>query len=228
MNDSREQASVVISAYNEERYISAVLEPLRSIPDLARITVVDDGSEDGTSTVVERSLKQDPRLRLLRLPANRGKGGAMVAGAEASPGDLIVFLDADLVGLKPANLLALIEPVSEGSCDMSLGVFRGGRFGTDLTQHLTPFLNGQRCLRWSLFHDARNLAVCRSGVDVALSLHAHRRRYRVVKVPLHGVTHVMKHEKHSFLQGELAHARMFGEIFRYLLSRDGSSGEAGL
>ncbi len=227
MKDSREQASVVISAYNEERYISAVLEPLRSTPDLARITVVDDGSEDGTSTVVECSLKQDPRLRLLRLEANQGKGGAMVAGAEASPGDLIVFLDADLVGLKPANLLALIEPVSDGRSDMSLGVFRGGRFGTDLTQHLTPFLNGQRCLRWSLFRDARDLAGCRSGVDVALSLHAHRRRYRVVKVPLHGVTHVMKHEKHPFLQGELAHARMFGEIFRYLLSSNGSRNKDG-
>jgi glycosyltransferase involved in cell wall biosynthesis len=223
----REQASVVISAYNEERYLAAVLEPLRSTPDLARITVVDDGSEDGTSAVVQCSQKHDPRLRLLRLPANRGKGGAMVAGAEASPGDLIVFLDADLVGLKPANLLAMIGPVAEGRGDMSLGVFRGGRFATDFTQHLTPFLNGQRCLRWSLFRDAPDLAVCRSGVDVALSLHAHRRGYRVTKVPLHGVTHVMKHEKKPFLQGELAHARMFGEIFRYLLARNNSRGGAG-
>lgn len=226
MSGSQEQASVVISAYNEEPYIAAVLEALRSTPDLARITVVDDGSQDGTSTVVEGSLKQDPRLRLLRLPSNRGKGGAMVAGAKASPGNLIVFLDADLVGLKPDNLLALIEPVSEGRSDMSLGVFRGGRFSTDLTQHITPFLNGQRCLRWSLFRDAPDLGVSRSGADVALSLHARRRGYRVIKVPLHGVTHVRKDEKKPFLQGELAHARMFGEIFRYLLSRKDSRGEA--
>ena len=226
MSGSQEQASVVISAYNEEPYIAAVLEALRSTPDLARITVVDDGSQDGTSTVVGGSLKQDPRLRLLRLPSNRGKGGAMVAGAKASPGDLIVFLDADLVGLKPDNLLALIEPVSEGRSDMSLGVFRGGRFSTDLTQHVTPFLNGQRCLRWSLFRDAPDLGVSRSGADVALSLHARRRGYRVIKVPLHGVTHVRKDEKKPFLQGELAHARMFGEIFRYLLSRKDSRGEA--
>jgi glycosyltransferase involved in cell wall biosynthesis len=222
VSGSQEQASVVISAYNEEPYLAAVLEPLRWTPNLARITVVDDGSVDGTSSVVQRCQKLDSRLRLLRLPCNRGKGGAMMAGAEASPGDLIVFLDADLVGLKPANLLALIGPVAEGRGDMSLGIFRGGRFATDLTQHLTPFLNGQRCLRWSLFRDAPDLAVCRSGVEVALSLHARRRRYRVVKVPLHGVSHVMKHEKHPFLEGELAHARMLGEIFRYLLSRNGS------
>jgi hypothetical protein len=48
----------------------------------------------------------------------------------------------------------------------------------------------------------------------------------VIKVPLHGVTHVRKDEKMPFLQGELAHARMFGEIFRYLLSRKDSRGEA--
>ncbi len=216
-----EQASVVVAAYNEQPYLAAVLEALRSTHDLGRITVVDDGSQDGTSAVVESCLKKDPRLRLLRLPVNRGKGGAMVAGAEASPGDLIVFLDADLVGLKPSNLLRLIEPVSEGRGEMSLGVFRGGRFSTDFTQHLTPILNGQRCLRWSLFRDAPGLAVCRSGAEVALSLHARRRGYRVIKVPLQGVTHVRKDEKMPFLKGELAHARMFGEIFRYLLSRNG-------
>jgi glycosyltransferase involved in cell wall biosynthesis len=222
VSGSQKQASVVISAYNEEPYLAAVLEALHSTANLARITVVDDGSVDSTSALVRCGQKKDPRLRLLRLPSNRGKGAAMVAGAEASPGDLIVFLDADLMGLKPANLLALIEPVAEGRGEMSLGIFRGGRFGTDLTQHLTPFLNGQRCLRWSLFRDAPDLAVCRSGAEVALSLHARRRKYRVVKVPLHGVTHVMKHEKHPFLEGELAHARMFGEIFRYLLSRKDS------
>jgi glycosyltransferase involved in cell wall biosynthesis len=213
------QASVVIAAYNEEDYLAAVLEPLGSAPGVDRITVVDDGSQDGTSGVVQCFQERDPRVRLLRLPANRGKGGAMVVGAEASPSDLIVFLDADLVGLEPEHVRDLIAPVAEGRCAMSVGVFRGGRFATDFTQHLTPYLNGQRCLRWRLFRDTPELADSRSGAEVALSLHARRCGYRVVRAPLRGLTHVMKHEKQFWLKGELAHARMFGEIFRYVLAR---------
>lgn len=220
MSGAEEQASVVIPAYNEEKYLAAVLEPLRITPELARITVVDDGSQDGTAEVVRCSQGRDPRVQLLGLPANRGKGGALAAGAEASPGDLILFLDADLVGLRPANVRDLIAPVAERRSSMSLGVFSGGRLATDLTQHITPFLNGQRCLRWSQFRDTPGLAGCRSGAEVALSLYARRRGYRVIKVPLYGVTHVMKHEKQFWLKGELAHARMFGEIFGYLLSRN--------
>jgi GT2 family glycosyltransferase len=221
------QASVVIPAYNEEEYLAAVLEPLRAMPGLARITVVDDGSEDGTAAVVGCCRQQDPRVWLFRLPANRGKGGAMIAGAEASPSDLVVFLDADLVGLEPQHVHDLIKPVVEGRCAMSVGVFRGGRLATDFTQHITPYLNGQRCLRWSLFRDTPELAECRSGAEVALSLHARRHGYRVVRVPLRGLTHVMKHEKQFWLKGVLAHARMFGEIFRYLLSRNNHRGRRG-
>jgi hypothetical protein len=127
------------------------------------------------------------------------------------------------VGLKPDNVRDLIEPVAQGRCSMSVGVFRGGRLGTDLSQHLTPCLNGQRCLRWSLFRDIPDLACSRSGVEVAMSLHARRNGYRVIKVPLYGVTHVMKHEKQPWLKGELAHARMFREIFRYVFFQNGSS-----
>jgi glycosyltransferase involved in cell wall biosynthesis len=219
-----EQPSVVIPAHNEERYLAAVLESLRAAPDLARIIVVDDDSRDGTAEVACRGQELDPRVQLMRLPENRGKGGAMTAGAEASPGDLIVFLDADLVGFKPANLRDLIAPVAEGRCSMSVGVFKGGRFSTDFNQRITPILNGQRCLRWSLFRDAPGFASSRYGAEVALSLHARRCGYRVINVPLYGVTYVMKHEKQPWLKGELATMRMYGEILRYVLYRNGSGG----
>ena len=90
---------------------------------------------------------RDARIQLVCLSANQGKGGAMLAGAQVSDNDLIVFLDADLIGLHPENVLALIEPVSNGTCSMTLGIFTQGRFQTDLTHWLTPFLSGQRCLR---------------------------------------------------------------------------------
>ena len=48
------------------------------------------------------------------LPENRGKGSAMVEGARLSPSDIVLFLDADLVGLRPDQVEALARPVLAG------------------------------------------------------------------------------------------------------------------
>jgi glycosyltransferase involved in cell wall biosynthesis len=215
----------VIPAHNEAQQIAPVINVLCQVNDLLQITVVDDCSSDNTSDVVRSYCERDPCIRLLRLPTNRGKGGAMAAGADASASDLIVFLDADLVGLRAEHVLALIEPVRNGVCSMALGLFTHGRRLTDWSHRLTPFLSGQRCLRWSLFRSTPDLVTARSGVEVALSLHAWRHGYRVMPVPWYGVTHVMKHEKRGWLRGRWLYLPMYGEIVRYLarhLTADGT------
>jgi glycosyltransferase involved in cell wall biosynthesis len=213
----RETYSLVISAYNEAARLPAVLAPLVRLPEAERITVVDDGSEDGTAEVARAWAARDRRIRLLRLPQNRGKGGAVVAGAESSPTDLVVLLDGDLVGLQGRHVRSLVEPVAAGRCQMTIGCFRGGRLATDFTQWFTPVLNGQRALRWSAFRDAPGLAASRGGAEAVLSRHARTRGYRVLRVPLQGMTHVMKPEKGPRLAGLLAHLRMYREIIDALL-----------
>jgi glycosyltransferase involved in cell wall biosynthesis len=213
----RKPFSVVIPAFNEAPRLPAVLAPLVELAEAHRITVVDDGSFDGTAAVVRAWRARDRRIRLLRFPQNRGKGAAIAEGAEASPTDLVVLLDGDLVGLQARHVRCLIEPVASGRCSMTVGHFRGGRLATDFTQWITPFLNGQRGLRWSAFRDAPGLSASRSGADVVLSRHARTRGYRVLPVPLPGMTHVMKPEKRRPLAGLLAHLRMYGEILGVVL-----------
>lgn len=88
------QVSVVIPAYNRagtlERAITSVLS--QTFPDLECI-VVDDGSTDQTVALVEGV--QDPRLRLLRLPVNKGGSHARNVGIQAARGELLAFLDSD-------------------------------------------------------------------------------------------------------------------------------------
>jgi glycosyltransferase involved in cell wall biosynthesis len=208
----KEPFSVVISASNEAARLPAVLAPLAKLAEARRITVVDDGSTDGTAGVVKAWKARDRRIRLVRLPENRGKGAAIAAGAEASPTDLVVLLDGDLLGLKARHVRCLIEPVASGRCSMTIGQFRGGRLATDFTQWITPILNGQRGLRWSAFRGAPGLAASRGGAEVVLSRYARTRGYRVLRVPLPGMTHVMKPEKGRPLAGWLAHLKMYGEI----------------
>ena len=91
---SSPQVSVVIPTYNRAsvlgRAITSVLN--QTFHDLECI-IVDDGSTDQTTQVVAGF--EDPRLRLLRLPVNRGVGHARNVGIQSARGELIAFLDSD-------------------------------------------------------------------------------------------------------------------------------------
>jgi glycosyltransferase involved in cell wall biosynthesis len=212
-----EPVSCVVPAYNEEKHIGSVLEALSSIPDFTKIVVVDDSSTDRTAEVVEAFCDKDPRIHLLRLPVNRGKGGAMVEGAACAGTDLIVFLDADLVGLSRGHVAALVEPVVKGECNMTLGIFTHGRIRTDWSHRITPFLSGQRCIKWSDYRNAPELNRARYGVEVALNLHAWHKKYRIKSIEWPGATHVMKPEKVGRFQGMHSYFKMYREIGIYVL-----------
>lgn len=92
--------SVIVPAYNEERRIGRTLE--RVLEYLGRagrpfeVIVVDDGSVDGTADVVRRVAASEPRVRLVCLDRNRGKGMAVRRGVLESTGEVVLFSDADL------------------------------------------------------------------------------------------------------------------------------------
>lgn len=192
---NHEWLTVIIPAYNEAPRIGKVLNPLRDIKNLAAIIVVDDGSTDGTAGVIHRYMRHDPRLQLVRLQRNQGKAAAMVSGAETSPTDLIVFLDADLVGLTPAHVKALIEPVQSGRCDASVAIFRKGRLYTDLSHIVLPSVSGQRCVHWHDFASIPGLREVGYGVEMVLDGHIRKQGLRCEYVVWEGVTHVTKEGK---------------------------------
>ena len=91
---SEAQISVVIPAYNEEKFVGAAIESaLRQTRRDLDVVVVDDGSSDGTAAVVE-SYSADERLRLIR-QENQGLSAARNTGVAAAKGELIAFLDSD-------------------------------------------------------------------------------------------------------------------------------------
>lgn len=109
------ELSVVIPAYNEEARLGATLEKVLAYLEGRRIPfevlVVDDGSRDRTAAVAERFAGRGARL--LRLPANRGKGAATRHGVAASRGRRVLMTDADLS--TPIEEVAKLEPRLAGA-----------------------------------------------------------------------------------------------------------------
>ncbi len=205
------EASAVIPAYNEEATIGAIVAVLRSVEALSEVVVVSDGSEDATAKVAA-----DAGARVIELPVNMGKGAAMREGLRATTADVVVFLDADLVGLTKEHVAALLDPVLSGQREMSIGLFEGGRALTDLAQAITPHLSGQRAVRRELVERVEDIDATRFGVELALTRYLRKAGIEAEEVVLHNVTHRTKEEKLGLVKGFAARMRMYWEIVRYL------------
>ena len=99
--------SCVIPAFNEAGNLGAVvpwiLAALASLSERVELIVVDDGSRDDTTQVMQTLCAAHRELVYLKLSRNFGKEPALTAGLEASRGDIAILMDAD--GQHPVALL---------------------------------------------------------------------------------------------------------------------------
>ncbi len=201
----------IIPAYNEEKTVGNSVAAAKGSRYVAEVFVVNDGSCDRTSQIAEEA-----GATVIEMGNNRGKGAALQRGLQSTASDIIVFLDADLIGLTTAHVDALILPVLQGEVDMTLGVFDGGRRSTDLAQKITPFLTGQRALRRQVLQELPNIEELGFGVEVALTRYAKSHDIPYREVMLTEVSQVMKEEKFGLLDGITRRLRMYWDIVRTL------------
>lgn len=92
--------SVVIPIYNEEdtcpELFSRLLKTLESLGESFEVIFVDDGSTDGTLSLVKKASSQDPRLKYLSLSRNFGHQIAISAGIDYARGEAVIVMDGDL------------------------------------------------------------------------------------------------------------------------------------
>jgi len=119
MNKPAPTFSVIIPSYNEAGNVAAItsriLETMTPLEDSFEIIWVNDGSTDGTETVLDAFAAEEPRVRVLHFSRNFGHMAALCAGLEAARATgAIISMDAD--GQHPPELLPeLIRHWREGA-----------------------------------------------------------------------------------------------------------------
>jgi glycosyltransferase involved in cell wall biosynthesis len=213
--------TVLVAAYNEAPAVGGVVrDALRAVPS-GEVLVVDDGSTDGTDRAAA-----DAGARVLRLPANGGKGLAVRRGLSEARGEVIVLIDGDGQD-DPAEIPRLLEALHP-DVDLVIGSrfigrfepgaitpfnHRGNRFLTSVINHLfstalTDTQAGFKAFRAETLRRV-NLRANRFDIEVDLLLGILRAGGRVVEVP---VRRAPRRYGQSRLNSLLDGARIFGRI----------------
>jgi glycosyltransferase involved in cell wall biosynthesis len=121
-----ELLSIVVPAFNEAATIEKVLRRVaaQELGGPYEVIVVDDGSTDGTAEIAESAGIDG--VRVVRQPANRGKGAAVRAGIAQTSGGIVIIQDADLE-YDPVDIPRLLDPLRRDVADAVYGTrLRGG------------------------------------------------------------------------------------------------------
>ncbi len=202
--------SCVVPAYNEAPRIGAVLRSLRGHPLIDETIVVDDGSTDGTAEIAKAEAEEGARL--IVLPRNGGKTAAIAEGLKAARGDLLLLLDSDLLGLRPEDLTALIEPVLTGRAEASLSLRRNApalwrAIGLD-------YISGERVAPRRLLPTPEALAALpRFGLEAATNALWISERAKIAVVRWPSVDSPFKHAKRGWREGLRGDLGMLRDIF---------------
>ncbi len=205
--------SILIPVYNErtvvERSLALVLAaPLPENMD-RELVIVDDCSTDGTSNILERLAKAEPRIRLFRHAVNQGKGSAVRTAIQNAQGDFCLVQDADLE-YDPSEYDKLMRPLLDGNAD---AVF-GSRYLVGEQTRVLPFwhsvMNKGLTLLSNMFSNlgVTDMETCykvfrtdllksipvrsdRFGFEPEITMKCAKRKLRVYEVPIsyHGRTY---------------------------------------
>jgi glycosyltransferase involved in cell wall biosynthesis len=116
--------SLIVPCYNEADHlresVAAILEVLEATRYEYEIVFVDDGSQDGTRTLLPDLCARTPRCRYIFHDQNRGRGGAFKTGFAASTGRVAGFLDIDLE-VHALYIPALVNLIDRHGYDVATG-----------------------------------------------------------------------------------------------------------
>ena len=190
--------SVVMPVFNERTTVEEIIRRVLAVKMRIELIVVDDGSTDGTTAVLE-DLQRTLGFTLLR-QANAGKGAALRRGFAAVSGDLVIVQDADLE-YSPEEYPQLIDLICSGHADVVYGSrflgrhrvflfthYLGNRFVTLATNVLynTMLTDMETCYKVMRVDVLRSLNLRSNGfgIEPEITAKIFKQGYRVYEIPI--------------------------------------------
>jgi glycosyltransferase involved in cell wall biosynthesis len=190
--------SVVMPVYNERTTIDEIIRRVLAVPLRIELIVVDDGSKDGSSDLLD-ALQRELGFTLVH-QTNAGKGAALRRAFQEVTGDLVVIQDADLE-YSPEEFPQLIELIVQGKADVVYGSRFLGRhrafmfahyIGNKFVTFATNLLYNTMLTDMETCYKAMKVDVIRSmtlksngfGIEPELTAKIFKRGYRVYEVPI--------------------------------------------
>ncbi|MGD8316173.1 MAG: polyprenol monophosphomannose synthase [Myxococcales bacterium] len=227
--------SIIVPTYREAANLpllaQSVQEAFAGRPDAYEIVFVDDDSQDGSEEICAEIAKTHPASMLVR-KGQRGLATAVIHGIEATSGQLIIVMDADL-SHPPSVIPAMVDALEDGRSDFVLGsrYVQGGSIHEDwnpfrkvnsrlpcwLTRPLCPLkdpMSGFFALRRSDMPDVRSLSPV--GYKIALEIFVKGNFRNPTELPIHFAKRQFGQSKLS-LKEQLNFLRHLVRLYSYKL-----------
>ncbi len=180
--------SAIVPAFNEEKTVFNVISILHSLSVINEVICINDGSTDSTKEILGK-FQDNKKVKVINLDKNKGKGNALAVGIKHSKGDILLFIDADLINLTENHIHSLLKPLLQGTHRAVLGYISGKG-----NRNIVADLTGQRAyFKKDLEPYVDEISKTRFGVETYLNKLF--RTADTIKVPLHNLKGLYKYEK---------------------------------
>jgi glycosyltransferase involved in cell wall biosynthesis len=201
----------ILPVFNEKERVEKIVKVLKEAEFINEVIFVDDGSKDGSFEFLKKFENQ--KIKVFRLKRNHGKGFALSFGIKRATGEILIFIDSDLIGLRKEHLKALILPLLKEKKKYVIGVpleknrkiFRPWEF----------WLSGERAyFKRDLLPHLEKISKLRYGIELYLDSIFKPEEIKVVR--LVSLISPSKFEKKEFFEAWKEYFREVKEIFEDL------------
>lgn len=202
------KVTAIIPAHNEDKTIGDVVRIVKASEPIKEVIVVSDGSRD--RTVREAKMAG---ARVVALNKKQGKGQAMLAGLKQSNSQVVLFLDADLIGLTQEHVERLVYPVVNGVKSMNVGMIDRGRVGNFIARHC-PLISGERALKREIVEAVPKEFMNGFMVENSLNYYCRTRKLGYGAIHLPGLSIRRKYDKVPLSEAVVQYLKMTFEILK--------------